>query len=98
MKIIIEKVSALDRKKGILENLIKDLDIKKFKKRCWRPVLRGDRNKLGYDAVKVNKFETMKTTLENYICRSITKRIRFFLSEEDKLEEKKKQSIILDII
>ena len=50
LKPIIEEICTLDQKKIDIENLRKDI--------------RTESEKLGYDAVKANKFETMKTTLE----------------------------------
>ena len=50
LKRIIEEISTLNQKKIDIENLMKDI--------------RTESEKLGYDAVKTNKFETMKTTLE----------------------------------
>ena len=50
LKPIIEEISALDEKKVHVENLIKNL--------------RTEHDKLGYDAVRANKLETMKATLD----------------------------------
>ena len=52
LKPITEEISALDQKKVHVQSLIKDLNV--------------ESHKLGYDVVKENKFETMKTTLQKW--------------------------------